>query len=33
MVADSNKHAAYKHKHWLQAFYWCQRRWPWTPKI
>jgi len=28
-VADRQRHAAYHNKHWWQAFYWCQRRWPW----
>jgi len=28
-VADRHRHAAYHNKHWWQAFYCCQRRWPW----
>ena len=27
-VADRYRHAAYHNKHWWQAFYLCQRRWP-----
>ena len=29
-VADRHRHAAHHNKHWWQAFYCCQRRWPWT---
>jgi len=32
-VADRYIHAAYHNKHWWQAFYCCQRWWPWTLKI
>jgi len=28
-VADRHRHAAYHDKQYWQAFYWCQRRWPW----
>jgi len=33
-IADNNLyiHAAHRNKQW-KAFCWCQRRWPWTPKI
>jgi len=27
-VTDRYRYAAYYNKHWWQAFYWCQRRWP-----
>jgi len=27
-VADRYRPAAYHNKHWWQAFYCCQRRWP-----
>ena len=28
-VADRHRHAVYRNKQKWQAFYWCQRRWPW----
>ena len=29
-VADRHRHAAYRNKHWWQAFDIYQHRWPWT---